>query len=208
MKRLLILVFLAMATCGIAAAQTAPNGPGAAPPGPRFSPPSDAQRRAMRDAMTKIHTQMAQIHTQTRTQMLAALSPAHRAQLATIVGTLATSTTPDRRAAAKRLDSMLSSTEKQKIVSLANTERTQMRSTMQAARSQMEANMPPEMKARMEQRRAQGSKQQGQRPRRERRTPTAGSILLRTALASNAPGGFGGRPGGGQFGPPQQRPPM
>lgn len=209
MKRLIALVFLTVASFGVAAAQPIPGGPGAAPPAPMGSPPSNVQRRAMRDAMMKVHAQMTALHQQTRTQMLAALTPAHRAQLATIVGQLAVATKPNRRAAAQQLDTMLSASEKQKIVSLANTERTQMRSTMQAAQAQMEANMPADMKARMAQRRAQFAQGQGQRPPRRRRAPTAGSILLRTAVASSGEfGGFGGRPGGPSFGPRPRRSPM
>jgi hypothetical protein len=109
-----------------------------------------------------MRTRIRQIHQTERTQILNALTPAHKSLLATTVGALATSANPDFRAAANRLDSALSAGEKQAIVSAAQNARTQMRSVMQSMRAQMPA--PPQAMQRM------------------RRTPDAGEILLRLAM--------------------------
>jgi hypothetical protein len=76
-----------------------------------------------------------------RTQILASLTPQHRALLATIAGQLATSAEPDYDGAAKRLDSALSSGESQGVIRASQNARAQERSVMQSMRSQFP--MPP-----------------------------------------------------------------
>ena len=83
---------------------------------------------------------MRQIESTARTQMLAALTPAHKALLATVAGQLATSTNPDYDAAARRLDSALSSAEKHAVVAAGQTAMTKLRSQMRSAHPMMEGH--------------------------------------------------------------------
>ncbi len=133
----------------------------------------------MRQQMESMRKQMDQIHTQERTQVLGALTPAHKQLLATIAGELATSTTPDYTGAAQRLDSALSPSEKQTILSASQTARDKMRAQMESMRQQMEqmGGPPP--------RRGGGpmAVQVGGGPEGMQHTPTAGYILLRVAMS-------------------------
>lgn len=119
---------------------------------------------AMRAQFQAMHSRMRQIHTAERSQILNALTPAHRSLLASIAGQLATSATPDYKGAVARLDSTLSSSEKQNIINAAQSARTQRRSLMQSLRSQMPN--APENERRREFR------------HHTPRTPDAGRILL------------------------------
>lgn len=120
----------------------------------------------MRQQFKQMHRQMKQIRIAERTQILAALSPADKSLLAQVVGQLAVSPTPDIRGAVARLDAALSSSEKQEIVSAAQSAHTQMRNDMQALRKSM-PHAPaghPAMRA------------------KAARTPDAGRILLHIAV--------------------------
>ena len=90
------------------------------PPGaPGMGGPSSAQMQ-----------QMQQMHAAARTKMLAALSPAHKALLARILGNLGTAENPDYGAAAKELDAALTPAEKQAILGVHDAMRKQMESLM------------------------------------------------------------------------------
>lgn len=157
-----ILLAAAVAAGGTAAiAQTAPSQQ------PTPSPAMRAQFKEMR-------TQMRQIHTTERSQILGALTPAHRALLASVAGQLATTTNPDYKAAANRLDSALSSGEKQAILNAAQNARSKQRTLMQQLRSQF--SPPPGA--------PQHEREMGQHHRH--RTPDAGMLLLH--LAAPGPG--------------------
>jgi len=56
------------------------------------------------------------IHTEARAQILAALTPAHKAELAREIGEMAITVTPDPQAVEHRLDAMLTPQERQAIV--------------------------------------------------------------------------------------------
>ncbi len=129
----------------------------------------------MRQQFRAMHQQLDDIHAQARAQMLDALTPAHRQLLATIAGELATSSTPDYRGAAARLDAALSSSEKQAILSASQSARDKMRSAMQSARERMSQNGGPPMGP-DERMGPPGG------PLHTRHTPSAGEILLRTAM--------------------------
>ena len=116
---------------------------------------------AMRAQFQQMRTQMRQIHTAERSQILGALTPAHRSLLASIAGQIATSVTPDFKGAASRLDSALSSGEKQAILNAAQNARTKQRSLM--------SSVHPEHARR------NGS--------HAHRTPDAGALLLRLTLS-------------------------
>src|SRR5579872_1719358 len=62
--------------------------------------------------MKQVFEQVERIHRAERTQVLAALTPAHRELVARIVGEMAIAANPDHKAAAARLDSALSASEK------------------------------------------------------------------------------------------------
>src|SRR5579875_1752962 len=118
-------IICALAFCATSAlAQTPSPGPSASPGPGRFQ------------AMRQMRQQMRQIETQARTQMLNALTPAHRTLLSNVVGQLAVSPTPDFRAAAQQLDSALSAGEKQSILNAETTARSQMRNAIAQMRSQ------------------------------------------------------------------------
>jgi hypothetical protein len=117
-----ILLISALAVVAPAAAQTMPR------------PTPNPQ---MRQAFGQMRSQMETLHRNERTQILAALTPQHRALLASIAGELTTSATPDYDAAAKRLDAALSPSESQAVLRAAQNFRTQARSIMQNMRNQM-----------------------------------------------------------------------
>jgi hypothetical protein len=136
--------------------------------------PRPTPNAAMRQQFRQMRTQMREINETERSQMLGALSAAHRQLLASIVGQLATSTQPDYRAAAQRLDVALSSGEKQAILNAAQTARSKRRAAMEAMRSQMPDGGPgPMMRAEREREPMMNG---------ERHTPTAGELLLGLAL--------------------------
>lgn len=148
MKHVTIFGLAAALSLGAAAAQ-AQQPPGTPNP-------------AMRQQFQQIRSQMRQIHSTERAQILGALTPAHKTLLANVVGRLATSVNPDVRAAAQELDSALSASEKQKVISAAQNARSKARSLMSSMHG--EFSMGP------------------LRERREIRTPDAGRILLRLAM--------------------------
>jgi Spy/CpxP family protein refolding chaperone len=172
--------------------------------------------------MRQLRMQMMQIRQQARQQMLAALTPAHRQLLANVVGQLAIAPTPDRRAAARKLDAALSPTEAHAVLAAELSARNQSRSLMQTARAQFEASLTPDQKAAMAAREANRPKWQGGGPGQEpgqgpwqgrgrmHRTPDAGRTLLEVALGGPGEGhGMGRGPGrgpgpgpGGPGGPP------
>jgi hypothetical protein len=125
---------------------------------------------AMRQQFERMHTQMEQIRQTERSQMLGALTPAHRALLSSVAGQLTTSTNPDYRAAAARLDAALSPAEKQAVLAAAKSWRQKMMTLMKSMPkpSGAAALHHPETN-RM----------------RHHRTPDAGMLLLRLS----APGG-------------------
>jgi hypothetical protein len=145
---------VAFAACAVtASAQTTT----ASPPPDRFQ------------AMRQMHRQMTQIGTQARTQMLAALTPAHRTLLANVAGQLAVATTPDFRAAAQQLDTALSAPEKQAILAAETNARSQMRTAF----AQMQQQMPSRPGA------PGPSASRSPRPQ-----ASAGAVLLRHAFMS------------------------
>ena len=76
---------------------------------------------------------MMQMHQAARKQVLAALTPAHKQLLATLVGQLAIADTPNVKAAAAQLDAALGASEKQAILAA----HSQMAAQMKAQRAQM-----------------------------------------------------------------------
>jgi hypothetical protein len=129
-------LILALSPAAALAQTTAPDT--ALPPHPSFA------------AMEQMHAQMEQLHQQARLQILAALTPAHRALLASVVGQLAIAPNPDRAGAARTLDAALTQTEGRTILSVVANERTQSHSMMEAARQQFEASLTADQRAQMQ----------------------------------------------------------
>lgn len=151
-------VFFALAaslalTAAPALAQLAPAPQ---PPGP-----------VMRAQFKRMHAHMEQIHRAERSRILAALTPAHKALFAQIVGQLAVAAAPNPKAAAAQLDAALSSAEKQAIVNSAKSAHRQMHAQMEAMHKAFMAGHAP-----------------GHRLVRVRtaHTPDPGRILLHVAM--------------------------
>jgi hypothetical protein len=127
-----------------------------------------------------------QLRREFRTQALAALSSEHRSQVGNIIGAMSVSASPDPRAAAQRIDGVLSDSERQAILSAKSSYETQRRALGEQMRAQMAQQM--------------GSAAPSPRPMRSPRPGSndAGSILM-MALMPFGPG-FGGMPGHGMRG--------
>lgn len=119
----LVLSLVALAPTA-AVAQMAPGSP----------PPNHAMHGGM---MRGDMHDMMKAHEAFRRQVLAALTPAHRQLLATVVGQLAVSDKPDHKAAAAKLDAALSSNEKQAILAAHAQMMTQMEAQMKAQHEKM-----------------------------------------------------------------------
>jgi len=184
MKRSIVLSLALMLAPASALAQSEPPGPppdGAA----AFSTPSPAQRAAME----QFRTAAQQYHIQTRSNMLASLSPAHRSALASLVGQLALTPNPNYKAAIAQVDAMLSPNERTSIVNISTAERNSMHALMQQQRAAMASTLTPAQQSEMAQREAKRQAFEASHPR-PTHVPDPGAILLRT-LASPA-GGWGG----------------
>ncbi len=133
MKKVFLALFLALNMLPVAALADDPNPPGA---------PTAAQRQAMSDTFKTFREREGQLMHQFRSQVLSALTSAHRNEVASLVGQLAISNNPDPRAAAHQLDSMLSQSEQQAILSAHSSFREQSKTLHDQLRSQMQSQMP------------------------------------------------------------------
>jgi len=102
-----------------------------------------AQWQAHMAQFQQFHQKMEQLHVQARSQMLAALTPAHREALANIIGHQAIAQNPDPEAAARQINALLSPGEAQSVLRIHDATRAQAESLMQSMRSQMQHSMPP-----------------------------------------------------------------
>ena len=163
-------------------------------PAPPDSPPTPSAQ--MMSAMRQVHDEMRQIKLAARAQMLGSLTPAHRTQLANLLGQYAIASNPDPRVAAAQIDAFLSPGEKNAVLATQANARTRERALMQSARQQMEASAPADVKARMAARDAKRDAMGGPSGMRPEPTPDAGRALLHLA------GGEGsGMHGHGEWGP-------
>lgn len=108
------------------------------------------QQQQWQQVMTQNRQQMEQLHQQARTKILGSLTPAHRALLAQVAGSLATAPNPDENAAARQLDAALSPGEAQAVVSTHNAFRSQMRALMQGAHQRMLSILTSQQRAQMQ----------------------------------------------------------
>jgi hypothetical protein len=135
--------------------------------------PTPAMMQQREAAFAQIHQQMQRLHQQERAQMLASLSPAHKALLAQIAGDLAISPNPDFAAGARRLDAALTPAESQAVIRAHEAFKQQEHNAMEAAHAQFEKSLTPEEQQKVEQRHekvAFGSHTEHQ--------PDAGMLLL------------------------------
>jgi len=131
----------------VAIAQTTPSvAPTGAPPAPTAPqgqhmrhhmgwPPSAADMAKLKADMAKLRAEMASqeaAHKATRAKILAALTPAHKAYLANLVGQLAIAANPDPVAATAKLDKILTASERSQILAIHKAAMAQMLSHMKA----------------------------------------------------------------------------
>jgi hypothetical protein len=186
MKRFATLIALCMLAIPTAVLAQSPPP---MPPPPGMSPEMASRMRQMREQMEKIHRTE-------RAQVLAALSPAHRALLASLVGGLAVAANPDPKAAAAKLDAALSPGEKSAVQKIHDATHAQMRNMMK----QMAQNRP------------QGAQKAQFREMPQRHKPSAGQLVLEIAGSGMHPHNmfFMGGPGMRRFhghGHPKMSPP-
>jgi len=122
MSKLLILFAMLAAIPALVLAQGAPPMP------PGMMRQNMEQQRAM--------------HKQLRAKVLSLLTPAHRNQLASVIGQLAIAASPDPRGAISKIDGFLSSGEKQAILNAAQTFMTQQRAQREAMIAKFRAANP------------------------------------------------------------------
>jgi hypothetical protein len=104
--------------------------------------PTDQQRQAIHQTMDRFAQQEEQLRQQMRSQILAALTPVHLRAVAATIGQLAIAENPDPQAAAKRLDEMLSSSERGRILAAHEAFKAQSRQLHDQMRSELQSEMP------------------------------------------------------------------
>ena len=103
---------------------------------------TDQQRQAIHQTFDQFKQQEAQLHQQFRYQVLSSLTPAHRRAVAATIGELAIEENPDVQAAAKRLDQILSSGERERIMQAHEAFGTQAHQLHEQMKSDMQRIMP------------------------------------------------------------------
>jgi Spy/CpxP family protein refolding chaperone len=150
------------------------------------------QQQAWQQIMTHKHQQMAQLHQQARTKILASLTPAHRALLSQIVGSLATSANPDEAAAARQLDAALSPGEAQAVIATHTAAFAQMRALRQAAHQRLNSILTAQQRAQMQMpEKGERAEAPGGQMENNMKQLTAGQILLHFEGAKGHPDGPG-----------------
>ena len=105
-------------------------------------PPNAAQMQSRMAEFQQIHQRMEQIHTQARQEVLSSISPAHKTQIANLLGQLAISEKPDIDATARQINALLTPAESQAVVRIHNNARSQMSALMEQVHSQMQRQAP------------------------------------------------------------------
>ena len=163
------------------------------PPAPMPPPPpmmygfghnlnlTPGQQQQSRQIMQQTGQQMQALHQQARAKVLGALSPAHRALLAQVVGSLATSPNPDPEAAVRQLNAALSPGEAQAVVSAHNATIAQMHQLMESAHQRFQAVLTPQQRSQMSSEHPGGFEGPHEMEMRQMPQLTAGAILLHLA---------------------------
>ena len=100
------------------------------------------QRQAMRQTFERYATQEEQLRQQMRLQVLNSMTPVHRRAVGATIGDLAIEANPDVTAAAKRIDTVLSPGERQRIIAAHSTFFTQSRQLHDQMRTELRSEMP------------------------------------------------------------------
>ncbi|HEY3674372.1 MAG TPA: hypothetical protein VGK84_00110 [Candidatus Tumulicola sp.] len=129
----LALIILPATAC----AQNAPSAPASAS--------ASGQRWPGRAALAPFFKEEEQLRKDFRSKALSALSSSHRTTIGNIIGSLAVSSNPDPRAAAQRIDAVLSQSERQSILSA----RDSFEQSSRAVRERMRAQMAQQMNTAM-----------------------------------------------------------
>jgi hypothetical protein len=133
MKNSILALALALGMMPLAALAQDTNAPPAM---------TDQQRQAMHQTFEQFAQQETQLRQQMRSQILSSMSPAHLRGVATTIGNLAIEQNPDIRAAARRIDTMLTPGERQRVMTAHEAFRTQSRQLHEQMRADMERVMP------------------------------------------------------------------
>ena len=108
------------------------------------TPPAltDQQRQATHQTIARFLAQEMQLLDQARSQILASLTPAHREQVAAIIGELAISPTPDVAGAGQRVDGFLTATERQGVMAAAESFTSRSRQLGNQLRTELHGEVP------------------------------------------------------------------
>jgi hypothetical protein len=151
---------------------------------------TDQQKQAMRATFERYGAQEEQLHQQMRYQILSALTPAHRRELASLIGELAIEPNPDLQGAAARIDRALLSYERQRILAAHQAFETQSHQLHEQMRSDLQSELPA------------GHQSWGSGPRNgptpQQRQLDAGTIVLMT-LTPRLPMAMGWHAGPGMM---------
>jgi hypothetical protein len=163
MKKVFLALFLALSMVSVAALADdwTPGGPALTP----------AQRQELSTTLRSFGQREEQLNKQFRSQILSAISPDHLKAVADLVGQMAVSSNPDPRAAAQQIDSLLSQSEQQAILSAHNTFREQSKALHEQLRRQLVSERIP------------GASSHNNGPMQMRRPseqPDAGTVVLHT----------------------------
>ncbi len=182
MKSSLVLALALTCSPVVAFAQGVP------PPGPDM-----AQGSPHRAAIRQMRAQAEQLRVQTRSRILTALTPAHRAAVANVVGQLVLSADPNPRAAAQALDATLTPAEKQSVLAIEQAARSNMQALFTQQRAAFESTLTADQRARMQQHAAKMEAFRQSHPLpADANDP--GSIVLRTLGNMGGPRGMPGHP--------------
>ncbi len=105
--------------------------------------PTADQQQSMHQAFRQFAQQEMQLHQQMRSQMLSALTPVHRRAIGAMIGELAIDPNADPQATVKRIDAMLTSNERSRILAAHQSFATQSQALHEQMRSQMESLCAP-----------------------------------------------------------------
>jgi len=182
MRRSVLLSLVLAFAPAFAGAQTAPL------PTSGGAPTLNVQQQA---GLQQLRVRFQQSRLQTRTQLLAALTPAHRAAVANILGQLALTLNPNPGAAAQALDTVLAPSEKQSILNIAAAERANTQTLRQQQKAIFEATLTAAERAQAAQRESQRQAYRQSHPR-PIHVPDPGAIVLRTlgSYGSSGRGSF------------------
>ena len=103
---------------------------------------TQTQRQALHQAFESFRKKTMALHEQTRTQILGALTPAHRTLLASLVSQLAVANDPNPKAAVEQLDGQLSAGEKNAIIEAHRSFHTQVVALHEQMRTQLKGELP------------------------------------------------------------------